>query len=92
MVVLVAVMEALDDKGDEIERECQKVVPIILEDPGVVNFAVHRAVDDPNKFLFYECYENLEALMSVHKHFKVFNLAIMGMFAEGAEITRYNTI
>ncbi|MDD5287736.1 MAG: putative quinol monooxygenase [Dehalococcoidales bacterium] len=94
MVVLTAILKAVEGKGDDIEREFKKLAPIILKDPGALGYAVHRAVDDPNKFLVYEQYENQEALKyhGQTAHFKAFNQATRGMFAARAEITFYNKI
>ncbi len=58
MVVLTAIAIAAEGKGDDIEREFKKLAPKVLKDPGVITYTIHRAVDNPNKFLVYEQYEN----------------------------------
>jgi quinol monooxygenase YgiN len=58
MVVLAAMLTAVDEKGDDVEKLFQDLVPKVLKDPGTINYAIHRAVNDPNKFFVYECYEN----------------------------------
>jgi quinol monooxygenase YgiN len=94
MIVIAATLTTLEGKGDEVEQEFKKLVPIILKDPGTLGYAVHRAVKDPNKFLVYEQYENQEALQAHGQmpHFKAFNQTTRGMFAGRAEITMYNKI
>lgn len=94
MVVLTATLKAAEGRGDDVAREFKNLVPIVLKDPGVLGYAVHRAVDDPNKFLVYEQYENQDAFKyhGQTAHFKAFNQATRGMFAARAEITFYNKI
>ena len=94
MVVLTAILKTVDGRGDEVEAEFKKLVPKVLQDPGTLTYAVHRAVDDANKFLVYERYENEEALKyhTSTNHFKELGQATRGMFAGRAEIQRYNIV
>jgi quinol monooxygenase YgiN len=94
MVVLAAMLTAVDEKGDDVEKLFQDLVPKVLKDPGTINYAIHRAVNDPNKFFVYECYENQEALKyhGQTEHFKAFGQAARGMFAGRPEITFYNKV
>lgn len=94
MIVIAATLTTLEGKGDDVEREFKKLVPLVLKDPGTLGYAVHRGVKDPNKFLVYEQYENQEALQlhGQNPDFRAFNQATRGMFAGRAEITMYNKI
>lgn len=94
MIVLTAIIKAAEGKGDTIEAEFKKLVPKVLKDPGTLGYAVHRAVDDPNKFLVYEMYENREAL-TYHgqtEHFKALGQATRGMYTGRTEITFWNKV
>jgi quinol monooxygenase YgiN len=94
MVILTAILKAAEGKGDAVAAEFQKLVPIVLKDPGTLGYTVARAVDDPSKFLVFEQYENREAL-TYHgqtEHFKAFGAATRGMFAARAELTFWNKV
>ena len=94
MIVLVATLKANEGKGDAIAEEFKKLVPKVLKDPGTMGYLVCRGVEDPNKFVVVEQYENREAL-ALHgqaEHFKAFNVATRGMFAGRAEIQYLNKV
>ena len=94
MIVISAMLQAAEGKGDELEREFQKLVPKVLKDPGAMAYAVHRSVDDPSKFFVYEKYEDEDAL-KLHgstPHFQEFSRAIASMLGGRPEIGRYREI
>jgi quinol monooxygenase YgiN len=94
MIVIAATLTTIEGKGDFVEQEFKKLVPLVLKVPGTLGYAIHRAVKDPNKFLVYEQYENQEALQAHGQNldFKAFNQTTRGMFVGRAEITMYNKI
>jgi quinol monooxygenase YgiN len=94
MIVVAAVLKAAEGKGDTLEQEFRKLVPKVLKDPGTIGYAIHRAIDDPNKFLVYEKYESRDAL-KLHgstPHFQEFSRAIGTLLAGRPEVTLYNEI
>jgi quinol monooxygenase YgiN len=94
MIVVAAVLKAAEGKGDTLEQEFRKLVPKVLKDPGAIAYAVHRAIDDPNKFLVYEKYESRDALR-LHgstPHFRAFSQATASLVAGRAEVTLYNEV
>ena len=60
MLVIVATLKVLDGKGDGLERDFGKLVPKVLEEPGVTTYVVHRSIDDPSRFFVYEKYKSRE--------------------------------
>lgn len=60
MLVIAAMLKVLEDKGDKLEREFRKLVPKVLEEPGVITYIVHRSIDDPSRFFVYEKYKSRE--------------------------------
>jgi quinol monooxygenase YgiN len=94
MVVLTAILIAAEGKGDAVEAEFIKLVPKVLKDPGALAYIVHRAVDNPNKFLVYEQYENQESYQAHSKteHFKAFGQGIRGLLTGRAEVQFYNKV
>jgi len=94
MVVLTAIMRVAEGKGDDVAREFKKLTPKVLKDPGAITYIVHRAVDDPNKFLIYEQYEDQNAF-KYHvqtEHFKAYRQATKDMYIGQNEIVFYNKI
>jgi len=94
MVVLTAVLTAVEGKAGIIEDEFKKLVPKVLQDPGTLMYIVHRSVDDPNIFMVYEQYENQAAYEAHSKteHFRAWGQAVRGMFAGRPEIKFYNKV
>ena len=94
MVILTAIMRVAEGKGDEVAREFKKLTPKVLKDPGAITYIVHRAVDDPNKFLIYEQYEDQDAF-KYHvqtEHFKAYRQATKDFYVGQSEIVFYNKI
>jgi len=94
MIVITAILKAAEGKGDELEQEFKNLVPKVLQDPGTIAYAVHRAMDDPSKFLVYEKYESVEALRAHGStpHFREFSRATASMVDGRPEIGRYQEI
>ena len=94
MIVIAAMIKAIDGKGDELEQEFGKLVPKVLNDPGTIVYAVHRSLNDPSKFFVYEKYESQEALQqhSSTPHFQEFSRAIASMLDGRPEVGLYREI
>ncbi len=94
MIVVAAMLQAVEGKGDELEQEFKKLVPKVLNDPGTITYVVHRNIDDPLKFLVYEKYESREALRehSSTPHFQEFSRAVAPMLGGRPEIGLYDEI
>ena len=94
MIVLVAMITALDGKGDEVEQEFKKLVPKVRSDPGSIAYIVHRSTDDPSRFFVYEKYEDQEALKhhSSTPHFQEFSRAASSLLAGRPELGFYREI
>jgi len=94
MIVVCATIKTIDGRGDEVEQEFKKLVPKVLKDPGAIEYVVHRAIDDPNKFFVYEKYEDMDALKlhSSTEHFKDFGRTTASMFSGRPEVGLYNQI
>lgn len=88
MIVLNATLKAVEGRGDDLEREFRKLVPLVRKDKGTMTYIVHRGINDASQFFVYEKYENDEAL-KLHgstPHFKQFREAIAGMI-DGRPVT-----
>lgn len=64
MLTVVAVLKAKEGKEKDMEEALKKVVPLVAQEEGTLAYALHRAKNDPAKFLFHEKYKDKEALAS----------------------------
>ena len=94
MLVVAAMLKVLDGKGDELEQEINKLVPKVLEEPGVITYLVHRGIDNPSKFFVYEKYKSKEDFVyhCTTPHFKEFSEAFEPIKDSELEIGLYNEI
>ena len=94
MIVITAVLQVAEGKGNEVVEEFKKLVPKVLQDPGTITYAINQAVDNPDKVMVYEKYEDREALQyhGQTEHFKEFGRATRSLFAGRPEITLYNEV
>lgn len=63
MIVVIAKMKTQAGQEEAVETELRKLVEYVRnEEPGTLTYLCHRSVEDPGQFLFYERYQNQEAL------------------------------
>ena len=94
MIVVAAMIKAVNGKGDELEREFQRLVPKVLNDPGTIAYVVHRGTDDPSRFFVYEKYQSTKDL-EAHRstpHFQEFIGAAAALFDGRPEVGLYREI
>jgi quinol monooxygenase YgiN len=94
MVVIAAFINVIEGKGAEFEKEFRQLQTKVLKDPGAITYILHRSIDDPCKFFFYEKYKD-EAAVKYHtstEHFKGF-FQKMGPIMKGKpEINTYQEV
>ena len=63
MIVISVILNITEGKSDKYIAEFKKSAPIALkEEPGCITYVLNRALDNPDKLLVYEIYENEDAL------------------------------
>lgn len=87
---IVAHVFAKTDHVDHVKSELEKLIPLTRNEPGCLQYELHRDRADPSHFLFYERWES-PAHLQVHMksdHVKAYLQA-----AEGAvrEVLLYET-
>jgi quinol monooxygenase YgiN len=93
-VVVAAVIKVNEGKGKEFEKEFLQLQSKVLKDPGAIAYIMHRSVDDPCTFFFYEKYASDEAVKyhTSTDHFKGF-FQKMGPIMKGKpEISFYHEV
>jgi len=94
MIVVAAMLQAAEGKGDDLEKAFSELVPKVLNDPGAIAYVINRGIQDPNKFFIYEKYEDEDAL-KYHggtEHFKEFNRSVAGMVGGRPDIGLYKEV
>jgi len=94
MIVLVAVLNVAEGKGNEVVEEFKKLVPKVRQDPGTIAYNINQAADNPDKIMVYEKYKDQEALQyhGQTEHFREFGRSTRSLFAGRPEITLYNEV
>jgi len=94
MIVVSAVLKTADGKRDEVEQIFKKTIPKFLADPGTIDYGIHRAINDPNKLLVLEKYEDMDAFNahSSSDHFKEMGRSLGSLLAGRAEVELYNPV
>lgn len=61
MIVVCATIRARSGKEREVEASLRAVVENVKEEPGAVMYSLHKAINHPEKFFFYEKYRDQKA-------------------------------
>jgi quinol monooxygenase YgiN len=61
MIIVKAILEAQPGKEDELEILLRAIVPKVLAEEGTIGYTLHRALNTPRRFFFYEKYRDQEA-------------------------------
>ncbi len=62
MIAVLARYRALPGRAEDVARELADYVPLVLSEPGCIDFVAHRAADDDHIFVLYETYRDRAAL------------------------------
>lgn len=94
MIVVGATIYVNEGKGEEFVGEYRKLAPKVRSDPGAVIYVLHRDLNDPSRFFFYEKYESEEALKyhSSAPHVKEFFQTVGSIMRGQPEIRRYREV
>ena len=76
-LVVTALWEAREGEGDAVAGILSRFAPQARQESGVKLFLVHRAVENPAQFLFYELFEDAAAF-EAHQQTPHFKALIQG--------------
>jgi quinol monooxygenase YgiN len=94
MVIINAAIKAKEGSGNDLENIFKTYAPKFLQDPGCLEYKVHRRLDNPDVFFIYEQYADDEALKfhSGAPHFKEMFGAMKPLLDGRPEIGLYKEI
>lgn len=61
MVVVCAKLEARAGKEREVETALKEIIQFVKSEPGAVTYTLHRSINHPERFFFYERYRDGKA-------------------------------
>ncbi|MBN1319470.1 MAG: antibiotic biosynthesis monooxygenase [Thermoleophilia bacterium] len=61
MLIVTAKVKLQSGKSEEFLEAVRVMKPQVMQDPGAIQYSLHRSVEDPDTFIFYEQYESEEA-------------------------------
>ena len=76
-LAVTAMWEAREGEADTVANILARFAPQARQEPGVKLFLVHRALENPAQFLFYELFENASAF-EAHQQTAHFKALIVG--------------
>jgi quinol monooxygenase YgiN len=76
-LAVAATWEARDGEADTVADILARFAPQARKEPGVKLFLVHRGVENPAQFLFYELFEDAAAF-AAHQQTAHFKALILG--------------
>lgn len=91
MLIITAKIRLKIGSTEEFLDAYRSARPQVLNDPGALLYELHRSAQDPDVFLFYEQYEDEEAL-AYHlstSHFKALSARIDPLMAAPPEISQW---
>ncbi len=93
-MVVVAILKAIEGKEEEMAKALTDIIPKVQEEEGTLIYTLHRDMNDPAKFMFYEKYKDSDALMvhSTTPHFKALFKTLKTMLAGEPEISTYKEV
>jgi len=77
VLAVTALWEARDGEADTVADILARLAPQARKEPGVKLFLVHRALENPAQFLFYELFDDADAF-AAHQQTPHFKALIQG--------------
>jgi quinol monooxygenase YgiN len=93
-MIVVAKLKAQEEKAANLEAELRDMVEKVASEDGTIAYTLHKSSNDPTLFMFYEKYEDAEALThhSATPYFKALFAAIQPLLAAPPEIEMYEEL
>jgi len=68
MICIILKMKLKPENVEGLLETMRKLIPEVRKEPGNHAYYFHRVPEDPNRFVFYEQYEDEAALMAHRAH------------------------
>ena len=77
---------------DEFERVMRMAVPKVREEPGNHAYIFHRSTENPRLFMFYEAYDNEDALTAHRAHLKEMGIDLSALLDGSPTLEFYDKL
>jgi len=93
-MIVVAKLKARSGEEKSLEEALQEMIPEVAKEEGTLTYALHRSQKDSSTFLFYEKYQDGQALKmhSATPHFKALGQKIKDLLDGPMQIELYEEI
>lgn len=93
-MIVVAKLKAQEGKEAALEAALRDMVKKVASEDGTEAYTLHKSKKDPSLFMFYEKYQNSEALKlhSATPYFKALFTTIQPMLAAPPDIEMYKEL
>ena len=93
-LTVVATIKAKPGKEAALRQELLALIPTTRQEPGCINYDLHRAVDNPAHFLFHENWTSKQHLDDhlARPHLQAFLAKAPELVAEPPQITLWEKI
>lgn len=92
MLTFTAKLTVKAGHEEAFERTMRMAVPKVREEPGNHAYIFHRSTDDPRVFMFYEVYENDDALQAHRAHLKEMGIDLRALLDGAPALEFYDKL
>ncbi len=92
MLTFTAKLTVKAGHEDEFERVMRTAVPKVREEPGNHAYIFHRSTENPSVFMFYEEYENEDALKAHRAHLKEMDIDLRALLDSAPALEFYDKL
>jgi quinol monooxygenase YgiN len=92
MLTFTAKLTIKEGQEDEFERVMRMAVPKVREEPGNHAYVFHRSTENARVFMFYEAYEDEDALTAHQAHLKEMGIDLRALLDGSPTREFYETL
>jgi len=92
MLTFTAKLTIKEGQEDEFERVMRMAVPKVREEPGNHAYLFHRSTENARVFMFYEAYEDEDALTAHRAHLKVMGIDLHALLDGNPTLEFYDKL
>jgi quinol monooxygenase YgiN len=93
-VIVMARAFAAPGKADALEKALSAIVPTVRKEKGCLRYDLHRSLEDPSVFMFYETWADAAALAAhaVSTHMVEMRKKITNLVTAPTEVTKWRRV
>ncbi len=92
MLTFTAKLKVKAGQEEAFERVMRTAVPKVREEPGNHAYIFHRSTENPSIFMFYEAYEDEDALQAHRAHLKEMGIDLRALLDGAPTLEFYDKL